>query len=235
MPKRRPRLPVTTGIERPTFQIMKDAWRRLERAYGHKIPDRIRSSIENLTVNYLWLAKMEHTAAPLSSARIITSSAHKSAEALLSDLEDIQNCKTDAHTFVGHLIRQQLASKMLSKELGRERSSGKLFIRRPLRDDLGEIIRALGTLMSALTGAGEEQQLNTDAQREGQAWARWIRNLKSVLKEAGLPIGAHKDNRSPSPSAFVKFLSALQEELPQLPGVRPFADDRSLAEAIHRI
>lgn len=178
---------------------------------------------------------MEHTAAPLSSARKITSSAHKNAEALLSNLEDIQNCKTDAHTFVGHLVRQQLAPKMLSKELGRKRSPGKMFIRRALRDDLGEIICVLGALSSALTGAGEKQQLNADAQREGQAWADWIRNLKSVLKEAGLPIGAHKDSRSASPSAFVKFLSALLEELPQIKGVRLFADDRSLAEAIHRI
>jgi hypothetical protein len=214
---------------------MKDAWRRLEEAYGRKIPDRIRSSIENLTVNYIWLAMMEHIADPSSSARKIISSAHKSAETLLSNLEDIQNCKTDAHMFVGHLVRRQLAPKLLSKKLGRERFSGKMFIRRPLRDDLGEIIRVLGALSSALTGAGEEQQLNADSQREGQSWAGWIRNLKSVLKEAGLPVGAHKDNRSASPSAFVKFLSALQEELPQIKGVRRFADDLSLAEAIHRI
>src|SRR5262245_490952 len=147
MPKRRPLLPITTGISRPKFQIMTDAWRRLEKAYGHKIPNPVRVSIEEITVNFLWLAKMEQDAPPLSSVRKIISSAQRPAEVLLLNLKDVRDCKTDAHMFAGHLVRQKMAGKRLSRGVTTVRSDGKSFRRSVFRDDVDEVIHALGILM----------------------------------------------------------------------------------------
>jgi hypothetical protein len=215
MPARQQRLPITTGIPRPTFQISPVAWLRLEKAYGCKIPPAIRGRIEQVTIKYLWLADMERAAAPLKSAEVNVATIRKAADELLSRLKAVQDCASDVHSFLGHIIRQHL----------------KLPSGRPLGDDLGGFVVDLEALASVL--ARIDVSGTPDAQQNGQAWSNWALDIRTAMKEAGLPYGASKDTtRSVSDSPFVQLVAALQQECP--PGYRPFTEMRSLADAIYR-
>lgn len=222
MPRKQLRLPVTTGIAKPAFQMSPEMWARVEKKYRNKIPDPIRKRIEDAIVDYLWLAEMESGALPLTSARDIISAAHKNAEGLLTQLKAIQNCDSDAHMLVGHLLRPRV----------------KLPNRKPLRDHLAEFLRDLEILNLALsdTAANIRSDTATDIQRagyqqQGQAWNIWVRKLRNLLKEAGLPCGINR-NIDTSALPFVRLVYQLQEDCPQ--GDRRFKDTRALTLAMYR-
>jgi hypothetical protein len=215
MPAQQRRLPITTGIALPPLQISPAAWLRIEKAYGCKIRPAVRDRIERLTIKYLRLASMEHAAAPLQSARVNVATIRKPAEKLLTKLKAVQDCDSDVHSFVGHIIRQNL----------------KLSSRRPLGDDLGGFVGDLEKLVAVLARIDVSEA--PDAQQNGQAWPSWARDIRAVVKEAGLPHGVSKDTmRSASDSAFVRLVAALQLECPL--GYRPFTQTRALADAIYR-
>ena len=215
MPAQQRRLPITTGITLPTLQISPATWSRIEKAYGRKIQPAVRDRIERLTTKYLHLASMERAAAPLQSARVNVATVRSSAEKLLAKLKAVQDCDSDVHSFVGHIIRQNL----------------KLSSRRPLGDDLGGFVHDLEKLVAVL--ARIDVSGAPDAQQNAQAWSRWAREIRTVIKEAGLPHGVSKDTtRSASDSAFVRLVAALQLECP--PGYMPFTQMRPLADAIYR-
>ena len=236
MPPRRLRIPVTTGIPRSTFQLDLTAWERLEKAYRKKIPLDVRDRIEEATRDYLWLLESEQKAAPLEFATDEISATWKAAQALLERLTAIHSCKSDVHSYVGHLISQRL----------------KLSTRWPLSDHLADLIRGLELLASALCevdkkGARQSALAETvDArverngtaipmsretarayasaaykakavvlqsggtQQKGEAWSGWVRKVRSALKGAGLPAGQTKLPDNP----LFRIISALQKELP---------------------
>jgi hypothetical protein len=108
MPARQLRLPIASGICRPTFQLSAAGWVRLEGAYKHAIPEEVRERIQSTTNDYLQLAQMEQEAAPLTLASHEIAVAHNATRNLIERLQSIQGCESDVHSFVGHLISQRL-------------------------------------------------------------------------------------------------------------------------------
>jgi hypothetical protein len=228
MPRNKWRNPVTTRILKPAFQISPETWACVETQYRYKIPDSIREHIKEAIVRYLWLVQMEHEAAPLTSARDIISAASKDAEGLgrhlratVRHLQAIHNCDSDLHALVGHLLRQRI----------------KLPKRKPLRDHLAELIRDLEILVCDIEILNAAL-LNTKAnvhtagyQQKGQAWNAWVRSLRVILKEAGLPLSINRDKDAPS-APFVRLVYQLQAACPQ--GKWSFKDERALALAMYR-
>jgi hypothetical protein len=228
MPWYKPRLPVTTGILKPAFQMSPETWARVETQYRYKIPDSIRERIGDAIVRYLWLVQMEHEAPPLTSARDIISAAYKDAEGLgkhlratVRQLKAIQSCDSDGHALVGHLLRQRV----------------KLPNRKPLRDHLAELVRDLEIfvgdveILNAALFDAEANVQTAGYQQKGQAWNAWVRSLRVILKEADLPLGINRDNDA-TPAPFVRLVYQLQAACPQ--GKWSFKDERALALAMYR-
>jgi hypothetical protein len=237
MPPRQPRIPVTTGIPKSAFQFSSDSWLRVEKTYRKQIPSDVRDRIEEATRDYLWLLESEQKAAPMADASDEISATRKAAQALVERLTAIHDCKSDVHSFVGHLISQRL----------------KLSTRWPLSDHLADLIRGLELLASALSemdadGARQSALAETaDArverngtaipmsretaksyasaaykakavalqsggtQKEGDAWRGWVRKLQVILRQSNLPAGTSKSANYP----LVRLVDAIQNELPK--------------------
>jgi len=67
MPRRQPRLPVTTVAQIPSFRLSLDAWARLEKDYRRPIPMGVRDRLEGVIIDYLRLDEMEQKAPPQTS------------------------------------------------------------------------------------------------------------------------------------------------------------------------
>jgi hypothetical protein len=219
MPRHKLHLPTTTGTSKPAFQMSAQAWTSVEKKYGNKLPDQIRIRIEDATLKYLWLAQMERGALPLTSARDIISAVHQAAQALLEQLKAIHDCDDDARSLVGHLLRPRI----------------KLPNRKPLGDHLKGLVRDLEILNLALFDTKAAVQ-TAGYQQKGQAWSAWVRNLRDILKEAGLPCGISKDrdtdDSASTASPFVRLVYQIQEDYPQERW--RFKGARSLATAMYR-
>jgi hypothetical protein len=248
MPRRQPRLPVTTVAQIPRFSLS-EAWVRLEKAYRRSIPVEVRHHLERATISYLRLAEMEQRAPPLASAMDEISATRKAADALLQRLRPIESAENDEHSFVRHLIAQRLKPEK----------------RGALSDQIKDLVHALRLLSSVLSeldakGARDEALAETrganierteipmpretaeayasaayktrmaaieavGSQQEGDAWRDWIRRLRKILKKANLPAGVSKSAGYP----LFRLVDALIEELPK--HRRKFSD--SLADAIY--
>jgi hypothetical protein len=252
MPARQPRLPVTAVAQIPRFRLSSDAWARLEKVYRRSIPIDVRDRLEGATINYLRLAEMERKAPPQASARDEISATRKAADALLQRLQAIQGAATDVHSFIRHLIAQRLklekrgalsdqikdlvrALRLLSSVLSELDANGAhkaaLFETRgahverdgakvpmPCETAKKYASTLYKTKMAALRAFGTQQ--------EGDAWRTWIRQLRNILREAGLPAGVSKSSAG---YPLFRFVNALNEELPK--DRRKLSD--SLADAIY--
>jgi len=252
MPARQPRLPVTTYVPISSFRLSSDAWERLEKAYRRSIPVEVRHHLERATISYLRLAEMEQKTSQLASAMDEISATRKAADALLQRLQPIESAATDAHSFVRHLIAQRLkpekrgalsdqikdlvhALRLLSSVLSEldtngahkaalfetrgahvERNGAKVPMPRETAKKYASTLYK--TKMAALQAFGTQQ--------EGDAWRTWIRQLRNILREAGLPAGISKSSMG---YPLFRFVNALNEELPK--DRRKLSD--SLADAIY--
>jgi hypothetical protein len=195
------------------------AWTLVEGKYGYKLAVNTRKQIEKATFVYLWLDQMERAALPRTSSTDILSAAQKSAQALLEQLNALDLKPTfhpdsepsasvkavrdgDAQSFIGHLLR----SRLRLPRGPRDRSLA-------LADHLGIFVRDLEALILALSGVEADVE-NSEYQREGQAFRDWVRNLRRILKNAGLPCGTSR-NTDTKPSPFVRLVYAIQSCHPQ--------------------
>jgi hypothetical protein len=231
MPARVLRLPIATqkpnapggrsSIPRPAINITPDAWTRIEKSsYRLKFSVAVRQQIEGAIVKYVWLAKIEQTAEPLAAAKKIFRRISKLGplvHQLLPDLWGITKCETDAHSLIRHKLGQ----------LFRAPSQ-----RPPFGDHLGSFIPDLAAFSDALNKIDTLETL--DCQQHGDAWSGWINDLTAIFQQAGLRAGVSKDTRCKEDSLFVRFVAALQKELPQDQLLQPFTELRSLADAIYR-
>jgi hypothetical protein len=194
MPRRQQRIPITSGITRPIFQLSSDEWGQVERDYRYSIPEGVRRCIEIATADYLQLTKMERNAAPMSSARNEVFKIQRATATLLERIKDVHSCKSDMHSFVRHCISQKL----------------KLPTKRPLDDHLANLLRDLENLASALSEIDIDGGYRLDAQQKGDAWRRWVRKLKAILEETNLRAGKSKVPENP----LSRFIKALERKLP---------------------
>src|SRR5262249_21783525 len=219
-----------TGTIKPNFSISEATWDSLERTYGCKIPTDVRTLIESATVRYLWLEQMEREAGSLDSAQACVSTLCNDTEKLLQKLQDVRDCKDDARTFVRYAIDRQLGLAGRSERLRKYGSAS----RRPIVDRIDQLVRDLSGLRSALTALVSGDLQFIEPQQEGQAFGRWLLEVKSIMLNARLPTGARKDrSTSAVDSPFVRLMCELQNHFPK-GGGKPFTDSRSMAEAIHR-
>jgi len=193
---------------------------------------------------------MEQKAPPLASAMDEISATRKAAAALLQRLQPIQSAATDAHSFVRHLVAQRLkpekraavsdpikdlvhALGLLSSVLSELDANGAH--KAALIETIGARVAPNGAAVPMPPKTAEKyasaayktrkaalQAFGT--QQEGDAWRDWIRRLRNILKEAGLPAGVSKAPNYP----LFRFVSALNEELP-----RDRRKTGSLADAIY--
>ena len=87
MPRQQLRIPVTTGISNPGFQISPADWPRLEKGYASKIGYDERKLFEFATARYRWLAEMERKAQPWVGVGEKISAIGRTAQKLLRLLE----------------------------------------------------------------------------------------------------------------------------------------------------
>jgi hypothetical protein len=71
---------------------------------------------------------------------------------------------------------------------------------------------------------------------EGQAWELMVQRLAEFAHERGLPVSARKDSdkRKRSPSPFVSFVKAIQDQFPSEVPIR-FSTEDGLAQAISQV
>ena len=222
MPARLLRLPITSSIPRPALNITPDAWTRIEKSsYRLKFSDALREHIERATVKYVWLAKMEDKAEPLAAAKEILrriSKLRPLVHQLLPDLRGISKCETDAHSLLRHKLGQLFRAPSQH--------------RRPFGDHFGSFILDLAAFSEALNKIGTLE--TSDCQQHGDAWSGWVNDLTAIIQQAGLRAGVSKDTRCKEDSLFVRFVAAVQKELPRDQFLQPFTELRSLADAIYR-
>ena len=121
------------------------------------------------------------------------------------------------NAFVGHLLQQRL----------------RLLSQKPLADQLGSFVADLANLGVALSTIDTAQIPANDYQQDGQAWASWVQNLRTILEQAQLPTGIRRDtDKSSSQSPFIRLIGALQKEFPSQPW--RFTDLRALTNAAFR-
>jgi hypothetical protein len=227
------RLPVTTGVEPPGFEIRD--WPKIRSIFGRKkLPADLKTKIEDATRTYLWLIAMESAAAPLAEA--------------LSALDAISEHAENLRTEITRLTRRQSSSEaaqqvdyLILHKLG-------LYFRvrgaRPLGDQVKAFLDGLGATrgqLDNLQGALRRAKLDLgnddeNLQREGQEWGRWVRSLSAILENAGLSTGVSKDRGEPSP--FVQFICRLEEQIrgqiPEYIGRRGSGSDTATAQAVSR-
>jgi hypothetical protein len=247
MPPRQLRIPVTTGISNPGFQISPADWPRLEKGYASKIGYDERKLFEFATARYRWLAEMERKAQPWVGVGKKISAIRRTAQELLGLLEGpsdliIENAamgrketglpnlfpsqrggNSDVDATVGHLIRQQLVLPSLRPFGG---------------DHFAAAVRNIESMSLALSKCDLSQIKGH--QKQGQAWDHWVCELTAIAEHAELPFGVSKDPRSASDSPFVCLVAALQDLLPEeyqrCQEKSPdgsFTNKQKLADAIH--
>jgi hypothetical protein len=248
MPPRELRIPVTTGIPKSTFQFAPDSWQRVEKNYRSQIPSDVRDRIQEATRDYLQLVEMEQKAAPLASARNEISATRKAAHALIERLQAIQSCKTDVHSYVGHLISQRLLSdhlanlirglELLASALSEVDADGAR--QSALAETADARVERNGTAIpmpreTAKAHAAAAYKAKAVAiqsggtQQEGEAWKGWVRKVRSALEEAGLSAGRTKQPNTP----LFRIISALQDELSLERKTTKWLAEASLADAIY--
>jgi hypothetical protein len=231
MPRHKKRLSATTGILKPAFSMSAQEWTNVEGNYGRKLSTETRKLIEGATIRYLWLDQMERNALPLTTADNLVSAAEKSAQILLKQLNALDPRPTfdpdqepgatvtevrdkDAKYFIVHLLQSRL----------------RLPHGRPFEDKLKLFMRDLEAFTLALSDVRADVE-TSGYQQEGQAWNRWVCNLRDILKKDGLPCGTTRNTDTPA-LPFVRLVSQLQEECPQ--GGWRFKDTRALTLAMYR-
>lgn len=177
-------------------------WMRIEKAFGRELDPAVRSSIVNVVKDYFRDESFER-GAPL--------------------VRDI----ADRMARIDHAARD-LKRSMLDnpkKSAAGPEFQAKLMIERIL-DDLPEpaphnwdvLSRTLTALIGAIARAKKELDMAAfTGLAAGDAWNRLICALTEIATEHGLPIGVTKGldkTSSNAPSAFVRFVMALQGTFP---------------------
>jgi hypothetical protein len=236
MPRSKSLLAVTTGVSKPTFRMSSRAWVLVEDQYGYKLAVDTRKQIENATLRHLWLDQMERDALPRTSATEILSAVQKSAQELLERLNaldlkpnfdpdskpsaSVRRVRDgDAQSFIGHLLRSRLRLPS-----GPRRRSFALV------DHLGMFVRDLEALTLAMSDVHADVE-NFGYQQEGQAFRDWVRDLKGILKNAGLPCGTSRNIDTKKSLPFVRLVYGIQGTYPQW--AWRYDNERALALAIY--
>src|SRR5215471_1189569 len=95
-------------ITPPKLEISLREWLIIERRYDEKLEPKTRAQLQAASAKYLYNAKMEHAALPLTLANDTFADLLKSACNFLKRLAPVQWCATDTHTFIRARLQPKL-------------------------------------------------------------------------------------------------------------------------------
>ena len=265
MARRRKTVPVTTGIDAPEFEIPN--WEAIEESCRFKIKfsQAKKDSIKEATRRYLWLQESETKAqslvgqkSDLEKIATVTRELRRRLKPLSDAVavsipsdEAIQNAtkRSDRDTQKAHreaferdLDRGFQMLQRLDRYFHEATSfrSAKLSGRKPIRNfayEMEALCRSLTSLENAANQAAKNTIGETGFQVEGEAWDRWIVQIKKIVIDSGLSATTSNDTDKRSATAtetpFLRLVRELQNLLPR-PARRHEHSGSGLAKAIQR-
>jgi hypothetical protein len=209
--RRRQRIPVASlGNWKPP-EISEADWRRLEAAYGRKIPPHVRSSLQREFVSYAAASLSDLRAPSVAHARSNILDIRRSAQKLLELLRP-SKLGFDAATYARSLLANHFPEPSVGYEDDKEHA------RAPLSSEVGKLTAMLDACVTACDRGLAELADPTYRTETGEVWARWVRQTSAILRKARLPVSARKDaalNTDNPLSPFARLVDALQCLLPQ--------------------
>jgi hypothetical protein len=106
MPRVARRLPIASSGGEPKINFSDADWRRIERAYGHKLPSKLHQEFLEITTQFVYFEVFERTAEPLSWATDRIQRVKKSAGHFYKALVEDAHHGSDACVYANHLIKR---------------------------------------------------------------------------------------------------------------------------------
>jgi hypothetical protein len=231
----------------PRIRIPDFDWPLVEKAYGYPLEEEVRTKIKEIIIDFLLMAHFELTVVPAADAEREIKRILSPADQLLRELS------TAEEQLLRELSKEPLdaAGRIPAQQLLRAYGTGAGYAMHLLMahfsdqaltygakepNPLSAFSSSLAALVAACNRSLEELDDPSHTMEEGQAWRYFIQQLTAVLKKAGLPATARKDEAEPS--EFVCLIrDLLLRELPDsLPRHFPrhTQSNQALALAIHR-
>jgi hypothetical protein len=201
MPRIVRKLPIASSGGEPKINCSGEDWKRIEKAYGKKLPGELRLQILGATTEFVRFEVFERTVEPLSWAIDRIQRVKKGAAQFYKALFDDPRHESDAHVYANHLIKKHFEEPRL-----------------PAADMLNHVSWLLSSVLVACNRALREiETSDLEGHREGDCWEQWIRRLTKALSTYDLPTGARTDSdkaKTGLPSPFVSLVSELQKCVP---------------------
>ena len=206
MARRKPKLPLASAGRVPDLKISEGDWTRIEKGYGRWLPDQLRSTILEITEEFLSWAEFEHTAPPVAQVE-----------------NRIAAIKDATRAFVEAILRRPQNVTGLADFKAKQMICE--YAQLPFKDGVDGLTRlAWETAVlkipkacdAALTDLAEQRQAGGSFSG-GTAWDCWVFKLTEAMTVQGLPTAARKDTdkrKSGGPSPFVAFVHELQQCIP---------------------
>src|SRR5262245_28783313 len=99
-------LPIASAGGEPRIDLNDADWRRIEQAYGHKLPSKLRQEVFKITTSFVSFEVFERTAAPLSWATDRIQRVKKGACEFQKALLEDPHHESDADVFADHYINR---------------------------------------------------------------------------------------------------------------------------------
>lgn len=210
MAKRVRKLPMAIVSGEPTFAIRRNDWPKIERAYGHKLPEPTRDEIVKLTTSFVLFAPFEMTAEPLKSARDIANTWKRAAANLRRAMHE--HGSQTAVIFAKHRVEMHFIDASFGT--------------------LSGVLTSFIVACDRATADMDDPAL--PGHRQGECWERWVCGLTQALDKDCLPTGARKDSADlGAESPFTNLVATLQKFVPA-EFRRATASPTALAKAIQR-
>lgn len=179
----------------PEVALDESKWESIQSAYGVVLSTELRNGILGILNGYLWQDQAEAYAPYLRDALAAVERIKKSTDFFLESIDAISD---PAGKYALSVANACLNKRTIS------------------------LVPSLAAYSVACEEAAKRLRRDSASSgfREGQAWRLMIRKLFNIAKESNLPCTVAKPNTRQKtefrPSPFVKFVKALQDQLPEM-------------------
>jgi hypothetical protein len=184
-----------SDLLRPEVDLDEPKWESIQSAYGVVLSIELRNSILGILNGYLWQDQAEAYAPYLRDGLVAVERIKKSTDFFIDSINAISD---PAGKYALSVVNACLNKRTIS------------------------LVPSLAAYSVACAEAGKRLRHDSAGSgfREGQAWRLMIRKLFNIAKESNLPCTVAKPNTRQRtefrPSPFVKFIKALQDQLPNV-------------------
>ena len=186
---------LVSDIPCPEVDFDESKWGSIQRAYGVVLSTELRNNILGILNGYLWQDQAEAYAPYLRDALAAVERIKKSTDFFVESIEAISD---PAGKYALSVVNACLNKRTIS------------------------LVPFLAAYSVACAGAAKRLRHDSASSgfREVQAWRLMIRKLFNIAKKSNLPCTVAKPNTRQKtefrPSPFVKFVKALQDQLPEM-------------------